>query len=689
MIFSKKYPYIPQVDEMDCGIACLSMIAKYYGSEYHLSYLRNLAKITKNGASAWGLMKAAEKIGLTTDSFELDYDNLCNFPELPLIAFVVKEGGISHFCVIYQVTESYVLVADPDPTVKMVKISKRSFEKIWTGVIITCHKGDDFKINHVNSKNLLSFVPILMDEHQTIVKIFVTAIFIATVNIISSYFLQELIDYYIPKQNINLLDIVSAGLIICYIFQQITLFFQQKLLLKLSNSLSKSIVLKYWGYIIKLPMSFFETRKTGEITSRFSDANTLIEVLGETIVTICLDSIIVISILFFIFHQNVTLFCISLCIIPLYILLIYAFSTYFKKENYNLMQSYSEVDSSIIDNITGIETIKSLCLEDFYYSHAKFKYTNYIQKYVNYTNHVNMQNCLKNLIQLIFNVIILLIGARMIHTTSLTIGKLMTFNALLGYLVSHLEGIISLQTKIQAANIANIRLNEVYSVEQEDNYGNEYLGNVESIEVNNLCYSYDYGDNTIDNLTMIINKGDKIAICGESGTGKSTLAKLLAREILPDYGNILVNGICTEEYNIKSYRHKIIYIPQETTLFPGTISDNITIGLNDSFYSSKKIQHLCDLIDFSKDIRELPNGINTQVNSNGSGLSGGQKQKLALIRVMVRNPQVIILDESLSAIDSKSRNKILKFLTEKPDLTIISITHDKETLPYFKRIYNM
>lgn len=174
-----------------------------------------------------GVNEGSRKIGLTTDSFELDYDNLCNFPELPLIAFVVKEGGISHFCVIYQVTESYVLVADPDPTVKMVKISKRSFEKIWTGVIITCHKGDDFKINHVNSKNLLSFVPILMEEHQTIVKIFVTAIFIATVNIISSYFLQELIDYYIPKQNINLLDIVSAGLIICYIFQQITLFFNK------------------------------------------------------------------------------------------------------------------------------------------------------------------------------------------------------------------------------------------------------------------------------------------------------------------------------------------------------------------------------------------------------------------------------------------------------------------------------
>lgn len=167
-------------------------------------------------------------------------------------------------------------------------------------------------------------------------------------------------------------------------------------------------------------------------------------------------------------------------------------------------------------------------------------------------SHVNMQNCLKNLIQLIFNVIILFIGARMINSTSLTIGKLMTFNALLGYLVSHLEGIISLQTKIQAASIANIRLNEVYSVKQEDNYGNEHLGNVESIEINNLCYSYDYGDNTVDNLTMIINKGDKIAICGESGTGKSTLAKLLAREILPDYGNILVNGICTEKYNINS-----------------------------------------------------------------------------------------------------------------------------------------
>ncbi len=682
-MFNRKYPYVSQVDEMDCGIACLSMISRYYGSEYHLACLRSMAKITRNGASAWGLMKAGEKIGLSSDSFELDYENLAN-SELPAIVFVLKDNGISHFCVVYKVTESRVLLADPDPTIRRTWMRKNDFEEIWTGIAIFFKKNSDFKVHHMKPERLRTFIPLLAEEWPTILKILSAALFIAAINIISSYFLQELIDHYIPQHNIRLLDIVSAGLIICYAFQQLSLFIQQKMMLSLSNSLSRSIVLKYLGYIAKLPMTFFASRKTGEITSRFYDANTLIEVLGESVTTIFLDAVVSTSILFFLFCQNAVLFGISLLMIPIYTLLIFSFSAYFKRADYALMQSYSEIDSSIIENITGIETLKSLCLEDFSFQDSSEKYRKYISDYTRYINSVNAQNCLKNLVQLVFNVVILLIGARMINDTSMTVGKLMTFNALTGYLIAHLENIISLQTKLQSAEIANTRLDEVYAVRQENARGSRKLQNVESIRIDDLSYCYNYGENVIDHLSMSVAKGDKLALCGRSGAGKSTLAKMMSRELTPDSGKILVNGTNALEYDIYSYRSKIAFIPQEASLFSGTILHNLTLGMKN--YSKVQLRELCELLDFEQDIQTFPNGLEFQVNTDGSGLSGGQRQKLALVRALLRNPQVIILDESLSAVDEESRMKILERLTSIPDLTVISITHDRDALKYFEKV---
>lgn len=682
-MFNRKYPYVSQVDEMDCGIACLSMISRYYGAEYHLAYLRSMAKITRNGASAWGLMQAGKKIGLSSDSFKMDYDDLAG-SKLPAIVLVIKDNGVSHFCVVYKVTESCVLLADPDPTIRRTKMRKDDFEEIWTGITIFFRKNSSFQVHHVESEGLRTFIPLLAEEWPVILKILFAALFIAAINIISSYFLQELIDHYIPQHNIRLLDIVSTGLIICYAFQQLSLFTQQRMLLSLSNSLSRSIVLKYLGYIAKLPMTFFASRKTGEITSRFSDANTLIEVLGESVTTVFLDAVVSISILFFLFFQNAVLFGISLLMIPVYTILIFSFSAYFKKADYALMQSYSEIDSSIIESITGIETLKSLCLEDFSFQDSSDKYEKYISDYTRYINSVNAQNCLKNLIQLVFNVIILLVGARMINDTSMTVGKLMTFNALTGYLIAHLENIISLQTKLQSAEIANTRLGEVYAVKQEDTQGSRKLKNVESIRIDDLSYCYNYDENVINHFSMNVVKGDKIALCGRSGSGKSTLAKMMVRELIPDSGKIIVNGINASEYDIYSYRNKIAFIPQEASLFSGTILHNLTLGMNT--YSEARLHDLCNLLDFTQDITKLPNGLEFQVNTDGSGLSGGQRQKLALVRTLLRNPQVLILDESLSAVDEESRMKILKRLTSIPDLTIVSITHDSDALKYFEKV---
>ena len=470
MVISLRYKsiYVPQIDETDCGTACLAMILKNYHSRVSIAHLRHIAKTNTEGTTALGLVKTAEKFDMNVQAVKADM-SLFDMSDIqyPFIVHVIKDGGLLHYYVVLKSTKRKIIVADPDSTSGIKKMSRKAFEKEWTGITLFMVPKADFKPVKEKKNNLLSLFPYMFKQKKLVRNIIVAALLMTLISICSSYFVQGLIDTYIPNGTFTTLSILAIGLLIAYVFNSIFSYGQQFLLNVLGQRLSIDLNLQYIRHIFELPMEFFTTRKTGEITSRFSDASRIIDALASTVISLFLDLSIVILMGIILAVQNMTLFLITLASLPLYAIVILGFSKRFEKLNNDQMESNAVVSSSIIEDIQGIETIKALNSEQVRYKKIDSQFVDYLRKAFKYSKTEAFQIALKTFIRLSLNVIILWVGASVVMHNQMSIGELMAFNALLSYFVDPLQNIINLQPTLQAANVAQNRLNEVYLVKSE------------------------------------------------------------------------------------------------------------------------------------------------------------------------------------------------------------------------------
>lgn len=381
----------------------------------------------------------------------------------PFIVHVIKNGNLMHYYVVTGQDKNTIHIADPNPAVKMTKIARENFEKEWTGVAIFLAPTPDYKPHKDKKNGLLSFIPILTKQKGLISNIILATLLVTIINIIGSYYLQSIIDTYVPDQMKNTLGVISIGLAFVYILQQILTYAQDYLLLILGQRLSIDVILSYIKHVFHLPMSFFATRRTGEIVSRFTDANSIIDALASTILSIFLDVSIVLIISIVLFSQNIYLFFISLLALPIYTVIIFVFMKPFERMNRDTMEANAILSSSIIEDINGIETIKSLTSENSRYQKIDKEFVSYLKKSFIYSRAESQQKALKKVAQLILNVAILWMEAILVMNKQMALGQLITYNTLLVYFTNPLENIINLQT----AQVANNRLNEVYLVESE------------------------------------------------------------------------------------------------------------------------------------------------------------------------------------------------------------------------------
>ncbi|MBC1548238.1 peptide cleavage/export ABC transporter, partial [Listeria sp. FSL L7-1435] len=351
-------------------------------------------------------IEAAKSLNFETKAIQADM-SLFDAKDIPypFIAHVVKEGKLLHYYVVYGVKNDYILIADPDPTVKIVKMKKEKFAKEWNGISLFLAPAPDYKAEKEKKNGLLSFVPLLLKQNSLIRNIVIASLLITIINVIGSYYLQAIIDTYIPDQMRTTLGIISIGLIVTYIIQKILSFAQEYLLNVMGQRLSIDVILSYIKHIFNLPMSFFSTRRTGEIISRFTDANSIIDALASTIISVFLDVSIVLVVGIVLSIQNLQLFLLTLIAIPIYIVIIFAFMKPFEKMNNDVMQANAVMSSSIIEDINGIETIKSLVSEDVRYQKIDREFVDYLDKSFNYARATAIQTALKQGAQLILNII--------------------------------------------------------------------------------------------------------------------------------------------------------------------------------------------------------------------------------------------------------------------------------------------
>ena len=554
---SYKRTFVPQIDARDCGVAALASIAKFYGSDFSLAHLRELAKTNKEGTTALGIVKAADEMGFETRPVQADKTlfDMSDAP-YPFIVHVNKEGKLQHYYVVYQTKKDYLIIGDPDPSVKITKMSKERFFSEWTGVAIFLAPKPSYQPHKDKKNGLLSFLPLIFKQKSLITYIVLSSLLVTIINIGGSYYLQGILDEYIPNQMKSTLGIISIGLIITYILQQAMSFSRDYLLTVLSQRLSIDVILAYIRHIFELPMSFFATRRTGEIISRFTDANSIIDALASTILSLLLDVSILILVGSVLLAQNPNLFLLSLISVPIYMFIIFSFMKPFEKMNHDVMQSNSMVSSAIIEDINGIETIKSLTSEENRYQNIDSEFVDYLEKSFKLTKYSILQTNLKQGTKLILNIFILWFGAQLVMSSKISIGQLITFNTLLSYFTTPMENIINLQTKLQSAKVANNRLNEVYLVEsefqvQESSVHSHFL--MGDIEFDDLSYKYGFGRDTLTDINLTIKQGDKVSLVGVSGSGKTTLAKMIVNFFEPYKGHISIN-----HQDIKNIDKKIL-----------------------------------------------------------------------------------------------------------------------------------
>jgi len=652
-----KYPYISQVDQRDCGVAALAMILKHYGSSYSLAYLRELAQTSREGTSALGLVEAAKQLGLETQAIRADLDlfkqeNL----SYPFIVHVVKEGGLQHYYTVFGQIKGQLVIGDPDPSKKVIKMPLEEFAKEWTGVTLFFVPGETYTKYKEDVPGLLSFLPILFRRKGLIAVIVLLSFLVTLVNIIGSYYLQAIIDRLIPQGAYNLLTMISLGLCISYLAQQVFTFFKDYLLHRLGNYLSIAVILPYIKHVLSLPISFFSSRRTGEITSRFGDANTIIEALASTILSIFLDVTIVMTLAVALIVQNQSLFVMTLTVVPLYVLIIVVFYKLFEKENYQLMEANSQVNTAVIHDYLK----KSL-------SKAKWQLT---------------QDGLKTGVQLVSNVFILWYGAQLVMEGQLSAGQLITYNMLLNYFTTPLINIINLQSKIQQAKVANNRLQEVYVVDKEEKGKLKELS-FKQLAFKGVSHRFSYQQETLSKIDLTIHKGEKIALMGQSGSGKTTLAKMLSGYYTKSSGHVTLDKDAISHAEL---RQMVTYVPQQTYVFTGTILENLLLGFEGEV-DEKKLLKVCQQADILEDIQKMPLGFQTQVSEDG-GLSGGQKQRLAIARALLSKQPILIFDEATSGLDSDTESRVMANLA-KIKRTMIFIAHRNSVRQHVSRVVTM
>lgn len=676
MKFTKKH-YRPQVDMRDCGVASLAMIFGYYGSYYSLASLREKAKTNLEGTTALGLVKVAEELGFETQAIQADM-TLFDEPDIPypFIAHVLKEGKLLHYYVVTGADKQFIHIADPDPSVKMTKLSKEDFAKEWSGVSLFMAPTPAYKPHKDKKTGLTAFIPLLTKQKGLIANIVLATLLVTIINITGSYYLQSIIDTYVPDQMKNTLGIISIGLLIVYILQQILSYGQEYLLIVLGQRLSIDVILSYIKHVFQLPMNFFATRRTGEIISRFNDANNIIDALASTILSIFLDVSIVLIISVVLFFQSSTLFFISLLALPIYTAIIFAFMKPFEKMNNETMEANATLSSSIIEDINGIETIKSLTSEHTSYQKVDREFVTYLKKSFRYAKAESIQKALKKLAQLLLNVFVLWVGARLVMDNQLSMGQLITYNTLLIYFTNPLENIINLQTKLQTAHVANNRLNEVYLVHsefEEEKPIKELSQTPSTITFENVSYKYGYGRDILSEINLEIPAYSKVAIVGISGSGKTTLAKMMVNFYEANTGEVRLNSTNMNQIDKTALRRHVNYLPQQPYVFNGTILENLLLGAKEGT-TQEDILRAVEIAEIRADIENMPLNYQTELTSDGAGISGGQKQRIALARALLTDAPVLILDEATSSLDILTEKKIIDNLM-KLNKTIIFIAH--------------
>ncbi len=685
-----KYYCVKQHDITDCGAACLATVSKQYGLNLSISRIREIAGTDKQGTNAYGMIKAAEELGYSAKGVKGNKEAFFSGFPVPAIAHVIVNGGLLHYVVIHKVSKDKVIVADPGQG--LVTYQPEEFFDIWTGVLIILVPTSKFQKGNENKGVFSRFFSLILPQRRLLINIFLSSLMITLFGILASFYFRFIMDDIVPNSTRKTLTALSVGVILLYIFKAVLEAFRNHLMLHLGQKLDIPLILGYYEHVLGLPMNFFGTRKVGEIVSRFTDASKIRDAISSATLTIMIDSLMAVAGGAVLFSQNHTLFIISVIVIALYGVIVLSFNKPVKKINEKQMEENSQLTSYLVETLNGIETIKAFHAEDKAQAHTDKLFVKLLKSTFKGGMITNAEQTLTGIVSSIGSTVILWVGVVGVLNGDMTLGSLITFNALLAYFLDPVKNLINLQPTMQTAIVASERLSEILDLELEKVKDEKRKLTPPSlnlpIQIKNLDFRYGTRKLVLDNINMTIGAGEKIALVGESGSGKTTLSKLLMNFYPWERGEIFIGDYNLEDIGLEHLRNKIAYISQDIFLFSGTIRENLSLGNEDA--TMEDIIAACRLSKAEDFINNLPLRYDTLLEENGSNLSGGQKQRLAIARALLKKPDILIMDEATSNLDSITEKAIEKTINSlSRSITTIIIAHRLSTIMRCDKIFVM
>jgi ATP-binding cassette subfamily B protein len=690
----KKFPHFKQLDMMDCGATCLRMVLKHYGQNVSIQRIRKLCQTNKHGVNLLGISEAAETLQLRTSGVKLKLEQLEEI-ELPSIL----HWNQNHFVVLYRISRGKYYIADP--ATSLVTMDQKEFSKNWFAhkelhqglSLILSPMPDFYDLDKEEKEKSLEWGKIISyfaKYRGLFIQLFFGMLLGTVLQLLTPFLTQSVVDIGINSKNLNFINLILIAQLMLFVGETSVTFIRSWIMLHISTRVNISIVTDLWIKLMRLPMSFFDIKTHGDIVERMRDQQRIENFLtGSTLDTLfSLFNMLIFGIMLVIYNKFIFLIFIASTI--LYTVWMLLFMKYRKKLDHQNFKIASENQTYTVEMIQSIKDIKlnnSQKQKRWIWESIQARLFKIKVKGLALSQYQSIGAMAINQSK---SILITFICARSVIQGEITLGGMMAIQYIVGMVSSPVSYLLTFMQSYQDARISLDRLNEIYEADEEESADRDYVNELpydKTIEMRNLTFRY-YGagnEPVFKNLNLTFPQNKTTAIVGASGSGKTTILKLLMRFYEQEEGEILVGGKRIETISQHIWRESCGLVMQDNHIFADTIERNIAVG--DEFPDSDRVQNSIKIANLQEFINDQPFGINTKIGTAGRGVSQGQKQRLLIARSVYKNPNYIFLDEATNSLDANNERKIIDnlnaFFQEK---TVIIVAHRLSTVTHADNI---
>ena len=687
--------YRQQYDSSDCGAACLAMVASYYGANLNIAEIRHFAGTDSKGTNFHGMLLAANHYGLKAKAVEGDKKSINKSIPTPFIAHIKTDKDIkngNHYVVIRKILNNKIIIFDPNKDKKVKLVTYEKFFEYWTGYAIFLEPDIGFKKTDKKENSIFKFIPVFLPHKRLLAFSFLSSILLLAFGIITSFYYKYIFDEVVYSKAAFSLHTLSLGVLLVTVIQCVVSCVRSILLSHFSFKTDLQLNFSYLSHIFNLPLSFFESRKSGEILSRLGDLDKIKQTLSNAALSGVMDAVMLVVSGPILLGINAKLFGISIATVLIVSVISMIFAKIYRSYYSKTMSQNADVQSYLYESLNGVATVKALNAEQIVNEEYEKKKMTAVNTSWTLNKYGISQSLITGLINGISGILVYWIGCSSIIGGTMSFGTLITFNSLLWYFSGPLFRLVNIQNSVQEALVAAERVGEILELEKEKDENRKYLvpGKINGhIKFEDVTFAYGSRRPVYEHLNLEIAAGNWTAFVGPSGCGKSTFVKLILKFYEAQEGKIFFDGNDIRDIDSTYLRSKIGYVPQDIFLFSGTVAENIS--LHNQNATLEEIMEAAKKAGADEFIQKLPKRYDTVLGEHGGGLSGGEKQRLALARALLGNPSFLILDEATSSLDTVSEmeiHKVIKNLRSE-NIAVILIAHRLTTVMNCDKIFVM